>query len=228
LNGIRTTLILHFVIFTMPLYISQLKGPFVLFGNGEIPIHNIPIKILKSAGTILCIDGGADKLVDLGLHPNLILGDMDSLSFARESYNCELINLMDQSKTDLEKSLDWCCENGITELSLVGCSGEQDDHNMAALWTVVSYYKKMKLIFYSNYSKIKCVKGDAKIGSFPGQTISIIPVKDNVEVNADGLKYPINKSILEPPSFGTRNSVIGDHFSIQTTGPVWVFLNYTE
>jgi len=95
----------------MPLYISQLKGPFVLFGNGEIPTHNIPIKILKSAGTILCIDGGTDKLVDLGLHPNLILGDMDSLSFARESYNCELIDLMDQSKTDLEKSLDWCCEN---------------------------------------------------------------------------------------------------------------------
>jgi thiamine pyrophosphokinase len=178
--------------------------------------------------TILCTDGGADKLKSLGLQPDLILGDMDSLSLAHESYNCEIVELMDQSKTDLEKSLEWCYENGIGQLSLVGFSGGQDDHNMAALWTLVSFFEKMELTFYSNSSKIKCVKSDTRIDSFTGQTISIIPTKENIETSITGLKYSINKSILKPPSFGTRNSAKGNHFSIQSNGPVWVFLNYAE
>ena len=217
---------LHFVIFIMPLDISQLNDPFVLFGNGEIPTHNIPTNILKSAGTILCADGGADKLKHLGFQPDLIFGDMDSLSLDRSEYNCDFVELDDQSKTDMEKSLEWCCENGITELSLLGFSGEQDDHNMAALWTLVSFSEKMELTFYSNTSKIICVKGVARFDSFTGQTISIIPTRENIEISADGLKYPLNKLILNPPSFGARNSAKVDHFSIQTNGLVWVFLNY--
>ena len=212
----------------MPLDNSQYKGPFVLFGNGSPPTHTTPRNILKSAVTILCTDGGADKLKNLELQPDIILGDMDSLTLARGSYNCEIIELTDQSKTDLEKSLEWCYENGIGQLSLVGFSGGQDDHNMAALWTLVSFFEKMELTFYSNSSKIKCVKGDTRIDSFTGQTISIIPTKENIEISVSGLKYSINKSILKPPSFGTRNSAKGDHFSIQSNGPVWVFLNYAE
>ena len=204
--------------------ISQIKGPFVLFGNGESPTHKIPTEILKNARTILCTDGGANKLKNIGLQPDLILGDFDSIS--DNSFGCEIIKLVDQSKTDLEKSLDWCKKNGITKLDLVGFSGEQDDHNMAALWTLVSFSEKMELTFYSNTSKIICVKGVARFDSFTGQTISIIPTRENIEISADGLKYPLNKSILNPPSFGTRNSAKVDHFSIQTNGLVWVFLNY--
>jgi len=212
----------------MPLDNSQYKGPFVLIGNGEIPTHTTPIKILKSAVTILCTDGGADKLKSLELQPNIILGDMDSLSLATKSYNCTIVELTDQSKTDLEKSLEWCSENGIDELSLVGFAGGQDDHNMAALWTLASFVEKMELTFYSNSSKIKCVTSDSKIDSFIGQTISIIPTRENIKTSVTGLKYPINKSILKPPSFGIRNSAKGNHFFIQSNGPVWVFLNYAE
>ena len=208
----------------MPFDISQVKGPFVLFGNGEIPTHKIPTKILKNAGTVFCADGGANNLLKLGLQPNLILGDLDSIS--DNSFDCKIIKLVDQSKTDLEKSLDWCLTNGIMKLDLVGFSGKDDDHWMAALWTLITYHNKMNLTFYSNFSEIKCVKSKAEFVSFPGQTISIIPTKENIEIRIDGLKFPLNKSVLEPPSFGTRNSANGDQFSIQTTGPVWVFLNY--
>ena len=207
---------------------SQYKGPFVLIGNGEAPNHTTQINILKSAMTILCTDGGADKLRSLDLQPDIILGDMDSLSLTPKNYNCRIVKLTDQSKTDLEKSLEWCYENGIRELSLVGFSGAQDDHNMAALWTLVSFFEKMELTFYSNSSKIKCLKSDTRIDSFTGQTISIIPTKENIEISVSGLEYSFKKSILKPPSFGTRNSAKGKSFSIQSNGPVWVFLNYAD
>ena len=90
----------------MPLDNSQYKGPFVLFGNGSLPTHTIPINILKSAVTILCTDGGADKLKNLELQPDIILGDMDSLSLAHESYNCEIIELSFREYT-LKESYDY-------------------------------------------------------------------------------------------------------------------------
>jgi thiamine pyrophosphokinase len=210
----------------MPFDISLVKGPYVLFGNGELPAHTIPNIILKSAGTILCADGGANKLKRLGFRPDFILGDLDSL--ADNYFNCNVIELKDQSKTDLEKSLDWCFENGITEMSLLGFSGQDDDHWMAALWTLISYDQKMALSFYSNHSRIISVDGDLTLDSFKGQTISLIPAREKIKITANGLKYPIENSILKPPSFGTRNLAKGVSFSIQTTGPVWVFLNYEK
>ena len=203
---------------------TQLISPIVLMGNGEIPSHGIPINIIKNAKTILSADGGANKLNRLEFLPNLILGDLDSIT--PNQFKCDIIELKDQSKTDLQKSLDWCSENGIMEMSLVGFSGEQDDHWMAALWTLITYFEKMNLTFYSNTSKIVCVNGESKFDSFIGQTISIIPPRENIEISTDGLKYHLSKSILKPPSFSTRNEAIRNSFSIQSNGPVWVFLNY--
>lgn len=208
----------------MPFDSTQVKGPYVLFGNGEIPSHDIPLSLLKNAKTIFCADGGANKLKGLGLQPNLILGDLDSIT--KNKFKCKIIELKDQSKTDLQKCLDWCYENGMRKLSLIGFSGEDDDHWMAALWTLITYYDKMDLTFYSNTSKIVCVNGESKFDSFIGQTISIIPPRETIEISTDGLKYPLSKSILKPPSFSTRNEAIGNSFSIQSNGPVWVFMIY--
>jgi thiamine pyrophosphokinase len=208
----------------MPFDMTQLISPIVLMGNGENPSHDIPINIIKNAKTILCADGGANMLNRLGFLPDLILGDLDSIT--PNQFKCDIIELKDQSKTDLQKSLDWCSENGIMEMSLVGFSGEQDDHWMAALWTLITYFEKMNLTFYSNTSKIVCVNGESKFDSFIGQTISIIPPRENIEISTDGLKYHLSKSILKPPSFSTRNEAIRNSFSIQSNGPVWVFMNY--
>ena len=208
----------------MPFNISQLKRPVVLLGNGETPTHRVPTKLLNNAETVLCADGGANKLENFKLKPNIILGDLDSIS--NKSFDCEVIELKDQSKTDIEKCLNWCLENGINKISLIGFSGEQDDHWMVSLWTLVSFVESMELTYYSNFSKIICVKDYTQIDSIKDQTISIIPTKENIKITTIGLQYPINNSILKPPSFGIRNSAKGNCFSIQATGPVWVFLNY--
>ena len=50
----------------MTIDISKLNHPIALFGNGEKPFHPKPIEILKNAGSILCADGGANKLKQIG------------------------------------------------------------------------------------------------------------------------------------------------------------------
>ena len=203
---------------------THFEAPIILFGNGEIPTHEIPLFHLKNAKTILCADGGAIQLAQLGFYPDIILGDLDSY---KQSQNpVEIIQLKDQSKTDLQKCLDWCIENGISKLSLIGFSGKEDDHWVSTIWALACYYEKIELTYYSNYSKIRCVNGIQKFDSMAGQIISIIPTKEKIKISVSGLKYIIKESELLPPSFGIRNKALGDIFTIHSSGPVWLFQNY--
>ena len=88
--------------------ILQFKTPIILFGNGVIPKHPAVLKKISEANSILCVDGGADKLEKIGHYPDLILGDLDSLIHDPGKYECDLIHLDDQYRTDLEKILEWC------------------------------------------------------------------------------------------------------------------------
>ena len=205
-------------------YQNHYETPIILFGNGEIPRHKIPLFHLKNAKTILCADGGAKQLAKLGSYPNIILGDLDSINQSQK--NVEIILLQDQSKTDLQKCLDWCIENGISNLSLIGFSGREDDHWMSTLWALAFYYERIELTYYSNYSEIRCIDGVQKFTSIPGQIISIIPTKANIKVSVSGLKYIINDTELLPPSYGIRNEALGDIFTIHSSGPVWLFQNH--
>ena len=208
--------------------ILQFKTPIILFGNGVIPKHPAVLNKISEANSILCVDGGVDKLEKNGHSPDLILGDLDSLIHDPGKYECDLIHLDDQSSTDLEKSLEWCFRRGIKDLSLVGFSGERDDHTMAVLWTLLSNSHRMNLVLYSNYSTVQCTKDDASFNTFPGQIISIIPTNKNTKITTQGLKFPLNNSSLNSPGHGISNVAEGDQCSIQSTEWVWVFFNFAE
>ena len=208
--------------------ILQFKTPIILFGNGVTPTHPAVLKKISEANSILCVDGGADKLEKIGYYPALILGDLDSLIHDPGKYKCDLMHLDDQSRTDLEKSLEWCFSRGIKDLSLVGFSGGRDDHTVAVLWTLLSYAHRMNLVLYSNYSTVQCVKDDASFNTFPGQIISIIPTNKNTKITTQGLKFPLNDSSLNSPGHGISNVADGDQCSIRSTEWVWVFFNFAE
>ena len=97
---------------------SPSDEPIVLFGNGQPPVHPNEFLRLKKAGTIICTDGGADRLQKLGFKADYILGDMDSIAAMDNWTHAVKIILEDQARTDLEKSLTWCVERGIRQLSL--------------------------------------------------------------------------------------------------------------
>ena len=195
----------------------------VLFGNGEVPIHQETKKVLNNATSFICLDGGADSLNSLGFEPNIILGDLDSIE---GSYNCDIIKAEDQSKSDLEKGLIWCIKNNIKNLSLIGFSGCRDDHNLIALFIMLKYAKEVKMTLYSNFSKVVCVRDQTLFESRPEQTISIISPEEDTYVTTSKLKYPLHKEKLPQFSQGLSNVTIGDSFSIEASDWVWVFKNY--
>ncbi len=208
--------------------LHNFNNPIILLGNGIPPKNPAILKKFKMANSIICLDGAADKLIRIGLRPDIILGDLDSLAKDQVEYPCELVLLDDQSKNDLEKCLSWCCAIGITELSLIGFTGGRDDHTMSNLWVILSYAHKIKLVIYTDYSTIYCVKNKSSFKTLPGQIVSIIAPDKDIKITTTGLEYQINNSNLISPSNGISNVANNKTCTIQSTDWVWVFLNHTK
>ena len=204
------------------------KSPIILFGNGEVPTHPISLKRIKSANTIICLDGGADKLIDIGYQPDYILGDLDSLALNPDDYGCEFVSLNDQSKNDLEKCLEWCLDNDIKEVSLLGFSGLRDDHSAAALLSMKTFSDRIGISMITNFSMIKCINGKSKFNVSQGQVISIIASNSYTKIRTNGLKHRLNNEVLFSPSNGISNIALVDSVEIESDDWVWVFLNHLK
>jgi len=206
----------------------MIESPMILFGNGEVPSHPIVLSKIESVGTIICLDGGTDKLIDLGYKPTCIIGDLDSLSKKPEDYGCEFIALPEQSKNDLEKGLEWCLDKGIKNITLIGFSGLRDDHHTAALFALKSFSEKMDITMLTNHSAIRCIKGTSKFRVYKGQLISILASQSDTLVRTTGLKYELSNEKLLSPGNGISNFAISNHIEIDSNDWVWIFINHME
>ena len=84
----------------------------VILANGNFPKHKKPLKILKEAETIICCDGAINKLDELNIIPNQIIGDMDSITKKlKDKYRDQLIEIQSQNENDLRKAINWLENN---------------------------------------------------------------------------------------------------------------------
>ena len=61
------------------------KKSVTIIANGQFPFHDIPLTILSNTDFIISCDGATDLLLK-GYKPNLIIGDLDSISENLENF----------------------------------------------------------------------------------------------------------------------------------------------
>ena len=205
---------------------AKYKYPHALFGNGPSPTHPIVKDRLKSINTFFCVDGGADKLITMGYTPDVILGDLDSISKKKTIYDSTIVYLEDQSKNDLEKSISWCVNQGIDELELFGFSYGRDDHHFANLFIMKDFSDKIKMKMYTDRSLVLCINKHSTFPSKANQTVSIFTFNKKTTITTTGLKYTLNNSPLTFSSQGISNLATGSSFSVTPSDWTFIIINY--
>ena len=202
--------------------------PVVILADGSFPTHSTPLSLLTSAKTLICCDGAADKAIAAGCTPTLVIGDFDSLHADQKSLSGDVIRDSGQENTDLQKAIEWCVNNGIPEVTLLGITGLRDDHTLANLHLLANFGGAIQLTAVTDYFTLVPLSGERIFEAEPGRRVSLHSLGKPVRITTEGLQYDLNGEILSSSGHGISNEVIGDSFSVTTkNGTVLVFIAHS-
>jgi len=206
---------------------NKLKNPLVIVANGEFPTHPIPLQILNKATSILACDGAANTLVKKGYIPDIIIGDLDSLSDENKTkYNNRIILEENQSDNDLRKAINYSIKNNINTISVLGASGKREDHMIGNIFSLLDY-KDINIKIYTDTGIFSCIHKDQNIESFKGQQVSIFTLDTTIKITSNNLKYNFNNNAISNIYIATLNESISDFFKLKIShGSLLIFQSY--
>jgi len=190
--------------------------------NGQMPTDDTIINQITNSDYIIAVDGSANKLFDLEIIPDVIIGDLDSIHNIKNK-NIELVKTPNQNKTDFRKTLEWCIEKNILNISIFGISGESEDHFLGNYYTLSDFGEKISWKAFTDFSVISPCMGNKKFESFKGQKVSLFCMKGSSIVNSENLEYPLQSYHLKPSDDAIRNLSLEDYFTIESTTTILVF-----
>ena len=190
--------------------------------NGQMPINNTLINQINNSDYIIAVDGSANKLFDLEIVPDVIIGDLDSFQKINNK-NIKLVETPDQNKTDFRKTLEWCVEKNILNISIFGISGKSEDHFLGNYYTLSDFGNKISWKAFTDFSEISPCVGKKKFESFKGQKVSLFCMKGSSTVNSKNLEYPLKAYRLQPSDNAIRNISLKDNFTIESTNIILIF-----
>ena len=185
----------------------------VIVADGTFPVHEIPLGYIRNAARIICCDGSTRNLIEIGLEPAAIVGDMDSLDGELYSKYADRIHADDDQETnDLTKAVKWCLKMGFRDIAIVGATGKREDHTIGNISLLAEYSREAEVIMVTDSGIFKPYAQSSVIHSFPGQQVSIFSINPIAQITSEGLKYPLAGKRLENWWQGTLNESIGDSF----------------
>ncbi len=163
---------------------------YVIVANGDFLIKEIIAEAVQGK-VIVALDGAANRLACLGIKPNIILGDFDSIEPSDAAYwgiqktfseinndskayegkqGVTIVPAKDQDLTDLIKGIHYCDKNNAESITLICAAGGRMDHHEGAVRSLCSEYKKNRMIFLHTeqqtlrFAKDELVEFHGKIG----------------------------------------------------------------
>ena len=191
----------------------------VILANGEFPKKQRVLNVLKTAEIIICCDGATQNLLNFGLQPSVIIGDMDSLPIEIQiKHKDKIIKNTDQNTNDLTKAINWCVDNKINDVIIVGATGKREDHTIANIALLGRYINLLNVKIITDYGEFIPITKTTKFDSHKGQQVSVFTITPDIEVSSQGLKYPLDNLKLLSWWLGTLNESLGNEFSLSFTG----------
>jgi thiamine pyrophosphokinase len=167
----------------------------MLLIGGEGPAAEILAPAVQTVRYVIAADSGFDLAVALGLEPDLLVGDMDSvarsphyLAFPREKIRSYP---EDKDETDTELGLRLFREMGYRRILLAGGGGGRLDHLVGILSLFCRPYAPVA--WYTRREHIQVIGGGLEFSGWKGQTVSLFPLSARVTgLHSQGLKWKLD------------------------------------
>lgn len=188
----------------------------LIFANGDPNDGPLVRQVLASADAawIIAADGGARQAAFFGFRPQLVIGDLDSLTAAEvAALEAEGVAIHrappEKDETDLELALLHAAEQGVRWIRIISGIGDRIDQSLGNLYLMaLPALAGMDVRLVARNQQTWLMRpGVNPVEGAPGDTLSLLPVGgDAVGIRTDGLYYPLRDETLRfGPARGMSN-----------------------
>ena len=177
----------------------EVPGP-ILVANGALRWTEDLVALAEAGEPLLAADGGADHLARIGLMPDFVIGDFDSVSERTLEWVGErrVLHRPDQDRTDLEKTLIHAFDVlKLERLTVLGALGGRPDHELGNLGLLCRRALGRRLVFREASGMVLAVAGAVELGAEPGETWSFWTFDPGIRVTLEGVRWPVAGAPLE-------------------------------
>ncbi|MFN8527803.1 MAG: thiamine diphosphokinase [Anaerolineae bacterium] len=193
----------------------------LIFANGDANDGEMVRHAIRTAHNplIAAADGGARNAHYYGLAPEVVMGDMDSLTLDEiaqlEASGAQIVRYpAEKDETDLELVLLWAGRSGGRRIRIIGAVGDRLDQTLANVYLLaLPSLRGLDVRMCSGKQEIRlALSGSITIDGAQGDTISLVPLSGIVRgVRTEQLYYPLNdEDLLFGPARGVSNVMNGD------------------
>jgi thiamine pyrophosphokinase len=196
---------------------EQVMGGLLCTG-GMGPKREYIDAVVAKADIVVAVDSGLELADNLGLKPDVFIGDMDSVQQTQllDRLPEDRVHVYPQAKdyTDTELGLDYLFSHGYEDVAIVGGGGGRIDHFFGILSLFDRSNAPSQWIMHSG--QVILIRDSIELRGLQGQVVSFFPVgSERCTMQSSGLKWPLDKLVWEMGDCGISNIVTDRVMRIQ-------------
>lgn len=191
------------------------------------------VELVRGAAGVVAADGGANHLARIGVRPEVVVGDLDSIRAGVRAWigedRCVLRD--DQEHTDLHKAFAYLVnELGSHRAIVLAAAGGRQDHALEALGVLARWAGRGAFEMRDGSCRIVPVRWQRVFATFPEQTVSLLPWGRCEGVRTHGLHWELADEALDVTRrTGVSNRAVGSQVKVRVhAGTLLVFLHQSE
>jgi len=185
----------------------------IIIANGQIRDNDFYRSLIAPTDLVICADGGASNALALGMQPQIVIGDLDSLDgnlkAQLDAEGCQILtHPARKDETDLELALRYAIDRGVDEILILGALGSRIDQTLAnVLLLTLPEMRSVKIRILYGRQEVFLIRNEALVEGQVGDTLSLLPLTEQVTgIYTEGLEYPLeNDTLYLGPSRGISN-----------------------
>ena len=183
----------------------------ILLIGGKAPDLKSVETILTQADYVVAADSGFDLAQTYGIVPDIVIGDMDSVSgceaFRSFPDEKKLTYPEDKDETDTELGLEVLERYGCRERIIIGGGEGRLDHTMGIL--ALFEREPHPDLWMTGRESIMSIHKEAVFDTYPNQRISLFPLgEEECTMSSEGLKWELDDLRWSRGDFGLSNRAL--------------------
>lgn len=190
----------------------------IIFANGNLPKPEKARALIRPDDFILCADGGTRHAITLGLVPNVVIGDLDSVTEEERRKMKELgVEMIqhpaDKNETDLELAINHALTLKPDQILILAALGGRMDQTLANIALLSDLQlSTFDVRLTDGVEEIFFCRDQARVEGRSGDIVSLIPWQGEVTgVFTDNLRWHLHYETLYPEKTrGISNEMTAD------------------